>query len=323
MIIRPSRRAILAAALSAPAYLREARAQGGITRFVVGVAAGGGMDATARIVAEQVRDRMGAVIIENKAGAAMRLALNAVKLATPDGATLYYGPSSPFTIYPHVYRRLGYDPDADMMPVAPTVTYDFAIAVRSDSPAATLADYLDAVRRDEPAGRYAIPAIGASPHILGEALGKLAKVRMTSISYRGSAPAMQDLLGGHVPACVNVLGDFLSLARDGKVRILAMSGRARSPLAPEAPTFAELGFPSLAIDEQFGLYAPARTPAETVARINAEVSAAMAKPDARRRIADLGYVAEIMTPPDFAEKLRRDRGIWQPLVKSSGFVIED
>ena len=320
------RRTILAAAAGTVVLGATSRAgaQTAITKIIVAVPPGGGMDATARLAAENVREALGTVIVENKPGAALRLALQYVKDAPPDGLTLLYTSISAFTVYPHVYKRLGYNAETDLVPVAPTVDYDFALGVPGSSPVSTLAQYIAAVKKDPATmGTYAVPGAGSSVHFAGAAFGAAAALEMKYVPYKGSAPAMQDLIGGHVPACVNVLGEFLPYRASGKVKVLATTGARRSALAPDVPTFAELGYPSLVLGEQFGLFAPARTPADTVAKINRAVTAAMQKPEVQRRLAEMGYASAALSPAAFADKLRQDRAIWGTLVKATGFTLDE
>jgi tripartite-type tricarboxylate transporter receptor subunit TctC len=325
--INRDRRSILSAALGSTLFSlgTSSWAQTGkIIKFIVGVPPGGGMDATARLVAENVREELGTVIVDNKPGAALRIAVQYVKEAPNDGSTLLYTSTSAFTIYPHVYKRLGYNVETDFVPVAPTVAYDFALGVPGDSPVSTLGQYIEAVKQNPTGmGTYAVPASGSSLHFVGAAFATAAGVELKHVPYKGSAPAMQDLIGGHVPACVNVLGEFLPSRSTGKVRILAMTGARRSPLAPDVPTFAELGFKALVLNEQFGLFAPARTPLDTVARINQSVTAAIQRQEVQRRLYEMGYASAPMSAAVFADKLRQDRAVWGALVKATGFSLEE
>ncbi len=292
--------------------------------LVVPVPAGGGMDATARLIAEHLRDSLGTIIVENKPGAALRLGLYAVRGATADGATLLYSAVSPFTVYPHVYKALGFNPDVDFVPVAPVVSYEFAFAVPGTSAVSTLAEYIAAARKDpERNGLYAVPGAGTSVHFAGAALAAATGINLKHVPYKGSAPAMQDLIGGHVPACMNVLGEFLPYRATGKVKVLATTGATRSPLMPDVPTFAELGFKGMVLNEQFGIFAPGKTPASVVQKINAAVTAAVQKPDVVRRLAELGYGTLPIGATEFSAKLKADRAAWGPIVKSTGFSLDE
>ena len=292
--------------------------------LVVPVPPGGGMDATARLLGEHLRPALGPVLVENKPGAALRIGLAAVRDAAPDGTTLLYTAISPFTVYPHVYRKPGFDAERDLAPIAPVVSYEFALAVPGSSPVSTVAEYLEAARKD-PArfGMYAVPGAGTTAHFTGAALASASGTELKHVAYKGSAPAMQDLLGGHVPACVNVLGEFIPHRPGGKVKVLATSGAKRSPFMPDVPTFTELGFRGMIVTEQFGLFAPGKTPAAAVERISAAVLAAVREPEFGRRVGELGYTTLPMRPQEFADKLRADRAMWGPIVKATGFTIED
>lgn len=292
--------------------------------LVVPVPPGGGMDATARLLAERVRATLGNVLVENKPGAALRVGLYAVKDAAADGNTLLYTSISPFTIYPHVYKRLGFDFNTDLIPVAPVVSFDFALGVPGTSPVSSVAEYVEAAKKDpQRNGLYAVPGAGSSVHFTGSALATATGADLKHVPYKGSAPAMQDLIGGHVAACVNVLGEFLPYRASGKVKVLATTGARRSPLMPDVPTFAELGFKDMVLNEQFAIFAPGKTPAATVERINVAVNAVMRETDVQKRVAELGYTTLPLGVAEFAAKLKADRAAWGPIVKATGFTLED
>ena len=292
--------------------------------LVVPVPPGGGMDSTARLAGEQMRRSSGTVIVENRPGAALRIALNFVKAAAPDGRTLLFTSVSPFTIYPFVYAQLGYKVEGDLVPVAPAVSYEFAIAVPGSSSVHSLAEYIAAVKK-APAvyGLYAVPAAGSAVHFAGAAFAAAAGLSMNYVPYKGSAPAMQDLVGGHVPACVNVLGEFLPYRADGKVRVLATTGAQRSPFMPDVPTFAESGFKSLVASEQFGLFAPVATPEAIVRKLNASMTEAMSDPQVEKRLSELGYMPARADAAAFAASLRDQRSFWGPIVKATGFYLTE
>ena len=294
------------------------------TSIVVPVPPGGGMDATARLLAERIRPALGTILVENKPGAALRIGLQAVRGAAPDGTSLLYTSISPFTIYPFVYKKPGFDAERDLIAGAPVVSFEFALAVPGTSPISSLAEYIEAARR-EPSryGHYAVPGAGTSVHFTGAALAHSTGLDLKHVAYKGSAPAMQDLIGGHVPACMNVLGEFLQYRGTGKVKVIATTGARRSPFMPDVPTFTELGFKGMALNEQFGLFAPAKTPGATVERISVAVLAAVRDPDFVRRVGELGYTTLPMGPQEFADKLKADREAWGPIVKVTGFSLDE
>ena len=302
---------------------RSARAQKP-TFLVVPVPPGGGMDTTARLLTEAVRPTLGQILVDNRPGAALRIGLQAVRQAAPDGTWLLYTPISPFTIYPFVYKKLGFDAERDLIPIAPVVSFEFALGVPGNSPVSTVAEYLQAAKRNPGQdGLYAVPGAGTSVHFAGAALAYSTGVDLVYVPYKGSAPAMQDLIGANVPACFNVLGEFLQYRRSGKVKVLATTGAKRSPFMPDVPTFTELGFKGMALNEQFGLFAPAKTPMTTVEKISSAVLAAVRQPDFVRRVGELGYTTLPMSPQEFADKLKADRAAWAPIVKATGFTIDE
>lgn len=320
-----SRRAVLSMPLAGLSLggLPAANAQKP-TFMVVPVPAGGGMDATARLLAELVRPALGAVLIDNKPGAALRIGLGAVRGANPDGSSLLYTSISPFTIYPFVYKKLGYDVEQDLVPIAPVVSYEFALGVPGNSHISTVKEYLEAVKSDpKKFGLYAVPGAGTSVHFTGAALAHSSGLNLTHVPYKGSAPALQDLVGGSVPACINVLGEFLPYRGSGKVKVLATTGAKRSPFLPEVPTFTELGYKGMVLNEQFGLFAPGKTPPATVEKISSAVLAAVKQQEFVHRVGELGYTILPMTPKEFAAKLKADRATWAPIVKATGFTLDE
>lgn len=324
---RPGRRAVLAgAAALVAAGAGRAAAQGGrITRVVVPVPAGGGMDACARLFAEFApRETLGQAIVENRPGGALRLAIEFVQRSEPDGRTLLFAPASVFTIYPHIYRRLTYELERDFAPISTFCEFELALGVPAASPASTLAEYLAWVRRESGrAAAFAVPAAGSAAHFAGARLARLAGVPLEHVPYRGSAPAMQDLLAGAVPAAFNVAGEFAAHRAAGRVKVLATTGARRSPFYTDVPTFAESGFPDLVVGEWFGLFAPAATPAATVAALNAAVASALARPEVLSRLETLAYVPRHMDSAAFAARIRAEREGWAETIRATGFVVEE
>lgn len=319
------RRPLLAALLAAGLAGRAAAQGGRVTRIIVPVPAGGGMDACARLFAEYApREALGQAIVENRPGGALRLAIEFVQRAEPDGRTLLFAPASVFTIYPHIYRRLTYDLDRDFAPISTFCEFDLALGVSASTPVSTLAEYLAWVRREGGrAATFAVPAAGSAAHFAGARLARLAGVPLEHVPYRGSAPAMQDLLAGAVPAAFNVSGEFVAHRAAGRVKVLATTGAQRSPFYPDVPTFAELGFPDLVVGEWFGLFAPMATPAAVVAGLNAAVVAALARPEVQERLRALAYAPLHMAPEAFARRIRAERDGWAETVRATGFVVEE
>lgn len=295
----------------------------GNTHLVVPVPPGGGMDVTARIIADHIGKELGPVIVENKPGAALRLAIDHVKRAQADGRTLLFSPTSPFTIYPHIYQTLAYNANTDFIPVAPVVSFDFALGVPGNSPINSVAEYIAAVKKN-PAefGMYAVPAAGAAPHFAGAQFARVAGIEATHVPYKGSAPAMQDLIGGHIPAIFNLTGEFVQYLDDKRVKVLATTGAERSPFTPNVPTFKELGYDNMVLNEWFGIFAPVGTPAATVERVNALVVRAVSDPQVQNRFKTMGYTPFHLPSADTLRQFEADQKLWQPVVQASGFKVE-
>jgi tripartite-type tricarboxylate transporter receptor subunit TctC len=326
----PSRRellALLAAAVGTASLPLAARAQGGIPllRIIVGFPAGAGVDLIARQVAERLRGTYAAaVIVENKAGAGGRLALEAIKQAPPDGTAIMMTPASPVTLYPHIYRKLGYDPVADLVPLTTTHSLKMALIAGPSNPANSLADYLAWAKMDEKRGFYATPAPGSVPHFIGVMLAKASGVKLAPVHYRGSAPAWQDLLGGHVPSYMSPLGnDAITRHKAGEARVLAITGAARTKALPDVPTFAEAGFNDIVIEEWFGLFAPAKTRPDTIAALEQALRTALQSREFVEFLANYQSEPQVSTSAEFAARIRVELDGWAPIVQASGFTADD
>lgn len=280
------------------------------------------MDVTARVLAERLRQVLGTVIVENKPGASLRLGIQAVRAAAADGSVLLYAPTSPFTIFPHVYPQLGYDAEADFIPIASTASFEFALSTSTESGIDSVDKFLERARTDPNRfGLYGVPGVGTGAHFVGAALAQATGVELTNIPYRGSAPLIQDLLGGQIVAACNVLGEFTAAYSAKKLNVLATTGRSRSSLMPDVPTFAELGLPNLVFDEEFGLFAPKGTPTELIQRLSSTVRQALGDQEVQRRFFDRGYFVRAMDSDELARKLAEDRKRWGPIVKKTGFSL--
>lgn len=304
----------------------RAGAQANLPRILVGFPAGGSVDTSARRVAEAWRGRMAeSVLVEQKVGAGGRLAIVALKDAPADGQTLLLSPSSMFTIYPHVYRKLQYRADADAVPVAPIADATAGFGVGPMVPAAvkTLAQFVDWAKANPAGAAYASPAAGAMPHFLGNQFERAAGITLTHVPYRGAAPGMQDLMGGQIASGCFILGDFLPHLASGRVRLLGVTDTKRSRFAPEVPTFEEQGFKGIVGVESYGLFLPARTPAALVERVSDLARLALRESAVTEGLAKLGFEPAWMAPADYARRLAREREQWGPIVKASGFSSDD
>jgi tripartite-type tricarboxylate transporter receptor subunit TctC len=326
---RPILAALAGTASLAGFGLCRAMAQQGaldrVARIVVGFPPGGSSDTVARFYAERLRGSYAPqVIVDSRTGAGGRVAIEAVKAARPDGTTVLQTPASMLIIYPHLYpRTLRYDALADFVPVSPICVFPFALAVKADHPAKTLPEFVDWAKRQPGAVPFASPAAGSMPHFLGVQMAKALGIQMTHVPYRGTAPALQDLIAGQIAVVLVVLGEVTEFHRTGQVRILAVSSPERIPRLPELPTFAELGQPDLSAEEWFGVLLPARAPAPIVEGLHRAIAAAARTPELQEALARMEYVPSTSTPEEFAARIRTERERWGPIVAASGFKPED
>jgi len=324
-----SRRTVLAssAVLLSAGLMPYARAEvlKKSAQIIVGFPAGGGTDVIARILAERLRGPYSsAVIVENKPGAAARISVEYVKNADPDGSVMLFTPDFPITVYPHSFRSLSYDPLRDFIGVAPTtksaLTYNIGPMVPAN--VKTLADFVTWCKANPDKAIYATTSAGGTPHFVGVMLANAAGVKMTPVHYRGGAPALQDLVGGHVPASVNPIGEVMGQAASGKIRVLAVATPARSRFLPDVPTMHESGY-NVAFESWVGAFGPARMPTEVVAALNAAIGEAVRSPEMTDSLAKMGNDTKFQAPDAFAAQLKADLTRWGPVVKASGFVAEE
>ncbi|MGQ3054493.1 MAG: Bug family tripartite tricarboxylate transporter substrate binding protein [Roseateles sp.] len=317
------RRLVLASLAALPL---AARAQGQPPRILVGFPAGGSVDATARRIAEFSRGKLAeTVLVEQKVGAGGRLAIAALKDAAPDGQSLLLSPSSMFTIYPHAYRKLAYNPAIDVIPVAPLAlsTCGFGVGPMVPATVKTLAQLADWLKANPDKAAYASPAAGAMPHFLGSQFERAAGLKLTHAPYRGAAPGMQDLMGGQIASGCFSIGDFLPHLASGRVRLLGVTDGQRSRFAPDVPTFEEQGFKGIVGVESYGLFVPAKTPQSMVDKLADIARAAVREPTVVEALAKLGFEPLSLSPADYARRLASERDYWGPVVKASGFSSDD
>lgn len=309
---------LVLAAAAAPAL-----AQAPTTRIVVGFAPGGSVDALARLVADALQAGMGrTAIVENRTGAAGRLAVEQVKAAPPDGSMLLLAPQGPMTLFPHVFRGLRYDPGRDFVPVTRVATGDFALTIGPLVPAKDMKGFRAWLATAGPKASYGSPGAGTIPHFVGVAFARQVGVPMTHVPYRGSALSMNDVAGGQIAMAVSPVTEALELHKAGRVTIVAATGGKRSTFVDGVPTLKELGI-DVEVPLWFALYAPAATPPELVDRMRQAVHAALAKPAAKEQLAKLGLVPSPSGSAELLALQRRELDMWEPVVKASGFTPGD
>lgn len=296
-------------------------------KIVNGFPAGGTADATSRRVGDKLGgtafSKNGAVV-ENKPGAGGRIACEVVKAAPPDGSTLLLTPFSCTAIYQHIYKNLSYEPFKDFAPISTVAIMTHALSVGPMVPASvkTVKEYLAWAKANPDKANYGTPAAGSIPHFLAALLGMGSGVELKHVPYRGSLPAVADMIGGTLASVSSPTGDALANYRAGKIRILATSGAQRTPFTPDVPTYAEQGFAELTTEEWFGIYAPARTPANVITNANAAINQALKDRTVIDSLGIMGLVAHGSTPADMDRSQKEENLRWGPLVKKIGFTAE-
>lgn len=294
-------------------------------KIVVGYPAGGSIDATARRLTDAWRTQNWNYIVDNRPGAAGRLANSQLKRERADGNTLLLTHTSALTIYPHVYARSMYDAEQDFVPVSTVASAACGYAVSSAVPESvkTMADYAAWVRQSPANASYASPAAGSMAHFLCLRFADAANLKMTHVGYKGSAPAMQDLLGGQIPAYMGFMADFIPHRNNPKIRVLAVTSDRRLQFLPAVPTFAEQGFAQVRGIETYGLFAPPGTPQDALDAIARNVKVACEAEAVRSGFANIGVEPLVLGPQEYAALVRRERSSWEGTVRASGFKIED
>jgi len=305
---------------------QQAFAQAGIetATIVTGFAAGGTSDTICRRVAQKMQpDYARAVVVENRTGAGGQIAIGYVKGRPADGATILQTPTSMLTIYPHIYKKLPYDPVADLTPVTIGCVFDFGFAVGPAVPASvkTVKDFLAWAKANPAGANFGSPAAGSTPHFVGALIGKSGGVELKHAAYRGTQPAMLDLLGGNISAVSGPIGDITQHLPTGKVRILSVSGEKRSRFAPDVPTLKEQGI-DMAHSEWFAFFLPAKASSDLVMRVNTSMKNALAQKDVIDGLGTFGLEAMSSTPGELAELIKKDTAKWAPIVKQVGFTAE-
>lgn len=293
-------------------------------RVLVGFPAGGTQDTLVRTLAEKLRVSLGQpVVLENRPGAAGRIAVDLVKTAEPDGHAVLVGTAAMMSIYPSVYRRLSYDPARDFAPVVNAAGFSLAMVVPPSHPARNVREFIEWAKANRGKVSYASYSAGSPSHFLGDVLDDAQQLGMVHIPYKGSAPAQTDLIGGQVSTYFDTVGGAVNFVRTGKMRALATSGAVRAAALPDVPTFTEQGFPDMTASAWFGFYLPARTPRPIVERLNRAINDALALPDVRERLLAAGMEPIGGTPEQAADTQRADFAKWAAVVKRTGFSADE
>ncbi len=284
-------------------------------RIVVPFPPGGSTDIVARDVAQKLTQAWGqTVMVENRAGGGTTIGTDAVAKAAPDGYTLLMAPA-PFTINPSLLAKLPYDTLADFAPVTLVYTTPLVLVVNPNVPAKSVAEFTALAKSRPRQLNFGSSGTGGSNHLAGELFNAMAGVKMVHIPYKGNAPALADLVGGHVDAIFNGITSAVALVRSGNLRALAVTSRKRSEALPDIPTLDELGLKGFEAVAWSGINAPAKTPHEVIARIHAEVKRIIQMPEVRVRLKDEGSDPIGNTPEEYASFIRDEIAKWAKVIK--------
>lgn len=311
------------AALHPLAALAEALQQ---VKILYGFPAGSAGDSVARRVGDKLGNTpftKNAAVVDNRPGAGGRIALDTLKAAPADGSVLALTQASALSTYPYIYRRLNYT-ISDFAPVSigAVMTHGLAVGPMVPSDVRSVADYLAWAKAHPDQASYGSPGAGSTPHFLGALLGLSSGVDLRHVPYRGSLPAVNDVVGGQIASSVTTSGDYLPFVKTGKLRVLATSGAQRAPYLPDVPTFVEQGFPEIVADEWFGFIAPAKTPPAVVAAASDAIQAALKDPAVVSGLLSVGLLASGSTPEAMRRSLQSEYERWGPLVKKIGFTAD-
>ncbi|RYF43736.1 MAG: twin-arginine translocation pathway signal protein [Comamonadaceae bacterium] len=317
-----------ACAVAAPSVLAQATVHPTISktaRLVLGFPPGGSLDSIARLLAERIRgDYAPVVLVENRSGAGGRIAMDFARSSEPDGSVVVLAPASVMVIYPHVYKRLSYDPLKDFAPVSTVCTFQFGFSVGPAVPAEvrTIPQFAQWCKANPAQASFGSPGEGTMAHFAGIMVGRAAGMNLTHVPYKGGAPAIQDVVGGQIAASINVLSEPLPFAKEGRIRVLATTGSTRSPFLPDVPTMHEAGFRDFDIQEYFAAWVAPRTPPGIVNALAAQLRIAVSSKELQDAYAARAFQPSAVTPNELDAMVRADMAKWAPVVKSTGFSID-
>lgn len=291
----------------------------GAVRLVVGFPAGGSADVLARIMADKLKEELGVpVVVDNRAGAGGQIAADYVKSQPGDGLTILLGTSHMMVMAPLTVKSIRYQAARDFKPVARIASFYESIAVPVNAPGNTIAQWLEAARKDQKYASYGVPAPGSLPQFIGYQLGAVSKTALLAVPYKGTAPLAQDLVGGQLAAGVLPIADMVQY-NGTRVKILAVNGTRRADQLPNVPTLKELGFPQFDDLEWTGFFVPASTSRATVQQLQVATAKVVALKEVREALQKMGTEADYAPAEVLEKRIADDVAMWGPVVKASGF----
>ena len=297
-----------------------ARAADSLLKFIYPYAPGSGGDVLVRVLADDLQKKLGiSAIVDNKPGADGRIGVREVMHAEPDGNTLLFTPFGTMVLFPTVFKNLPYDAFKDFAPVTQALTYDFGLAAGPMSGVKTLPELTEWLKKNPDKGNVGMPGLGALPHLLPIKYAADAGVKIQAIPYKGTAPALTAAMSGEIALVSAPLGDLVAQHKAGAIRLLATSGKARSPYAPDVPTFKEQGY-DIEGSAWYGIFAPAKTPAETIARLNKALVDSIRSESFKQRAASVFLTATGTTAQELGAIQQADFERWKPVIEAAGLA---
>lgn len=326
MKINSIARKILLGAFTAVSLTHSALAQSwpdSTVTMMVPWPAGGPSDIAARPIAKHLSEQLGKpFVVDNRGGGGGNIGSAAVARAKPDGQTLLVTSSAPIVINPSLYKKMGFDPAKDLAPVTNLLRVPLLLVAHPSMPFNNLQELATYIKAQGGKFSYASAGSGTPQHMTGELFRSTLKAEMIHVPYKGSAPAISDLIGGHVPVMFDSMIAIMPHVKSGKVKVIAISSEKRSPLLPNVPTFAEAGYPAVVSYAWYGMFAPAKTPRDVIARINQETLKAMKDPVFQKVLADTGSDFVGDTPENFSKFVQAEAVKWSKIVKDSGATVD-
>lgn len=290
-------------------------------KILVGFPPGGSADTIARQIGIAMKDDYASVVVENKPGAAGRIALQQLKKSAPDGQTVIVLPSGPMVLFPHVYKNVGYDAVKDFTPISLLARFQFGIVSGPGSNVKTIAEMLAKAKADPASASYGTPGAGSLPHFLGVMLEQTSGATLNHVPFQGGAPANTALLGGHIGYKMDVVSETAPFHKDGKVRIIAVTGSKRDAQIPEVPTLKEQGI-NMDATAWFAMYGPAGMSAQTLSKLEAQVRKAVNRPEIRDQLIKLGNEPVGSSSAELAAEQKADFARWEKPIKTTGISLD-
>lgn len=300
-----------------------ANAQNEPGKIVIGFAAGGALDRLSRIVADKLSAKLGKpFLVENKPGASTRIALDFVKRSKPDGNTILLTPATPFTLAPLTVKNLPYDPHKDLKPLAHLVDAPAAVVASTKQPFSNFKEYISWLKNNPDQSGFGVVSLGSGSHFGILMMNQELNVKSIPVSYKGGAPMLTDTIGGSLPVSIDAVASQLELYKTGKIKILGLSGAARSPILPDVPTLKEQGATGFGITGNwYGAFAPAGTPPAIMKKIESALLSIVNDPDVKKELLEIGLVANGKDGESLRKLIIEQSDIWKPIVEKSGFTL--